>query len=118
MFKKNKFSLRSQAWQHKVAPRESAWLKLDAKLEKSRSQSSIKYYRNISIAAVIVAVIGVMAAFFTHASTTMEFNSSYHTSDLYSDQVTTNKESNIYDIHKLRNLKMAYQKLQGSDNDI
>ncbi|MBK8669350.1 MAG: hypothetical protein IPN89_07740 [Saprospiraceae bacterium] len=102
------------AQQHRVAPSENAWLKLDAKLEKSRNVKKLTFYRNISVAAVSVALLGVISVWIAGNDIEVKTNSNAVMAHVYSDQIESiplDKADGIYEISKLYELKRAYEKL-------
>lgn len=105
--------LRSDAQKYAVSPEESTWFKLDAKLEKQRNTRKINIYKNISIAAVMVAILGITSLFVIQMKENNTFNS-YQVSDLTIIEKQSN-EVNIYEIAKLIELKTAYQKLNSTE---
>lgn len=118
MTSKNNHSLHQQALRHKVAPRESAWLKLDSKLEKSRNRKSVSLYRLVSIAAVMVAVLSVITVFVINDNntpqTTLQNNTFAEVFDM--EELNTSGDTGIYEIDKLRSLKSAYSRLGTKQN--
>ena len=118
MTSKNNHSLRQQALQHRVAPRESAWLKLDSKLEKSRNRKSVSLYRLVSIAAVMVAVLSMITVFSINDNhtpqTTIQNNTFAEIFDM--EELKTSGDAGIYEIDKLRSLKSAYTRLGTKQN--
>ncbi|MBK9736994.1 MAG: hypothetical protein IPO92_19395 [Saprospiraceae bacterium] len=106
---KHHSKLIQKASQHQVAPKDSAWFKLESKLEKSRSSEKIKYYRNISVAAVLFAILGVVSVFTYEKNTNDKNNSEVYSSHL--QLMNPDPEEGIYDIKKLRSLKEAYKRL-------
>ncbi len=113
MTSKNNHSLYQHALQHKVAPRESAWLKLDTKLEKSRNRKSLSMYRLVSIAAVLVAILSVITVFSTSSDKSIHI-SGQNTSlaQVYAiEELVTTDDSGIYEINKLRALNSAYTRI-------
>jgi hypothetical protein len=118
MTSKNNHSLAQQALQHKVAPSESAWLKLDSKLEKSRNRRKVSVYRLVSIAAVMVAVLSVITVFVingNHAPQAAIQNNTY--AEVFDmEELKTTGDVGIYEINKLRSLKSAYTRLGTKQN--
>ena len=118
MTSKNNHSLHQQALRYKVAPRESAWLKLDSKLEKSRSKKSVSLHRLVSIAAVMIAVLSVITVFVINDNhtpqTTLQNNTFAEVFDM--EELKTSGDAGIYEIDKLRSLKSAYSRLGTKQN--
>lgn len=118
MTSKNNHSLHQQALRHKVAPRESAWLKLDSKLEKSRNRKSVSLYRLVSIAAVMVAVLSVITVFIINDSHNPQMTAQNNTfAEIFDmEELKTSGDAGIYEIDKLRSLKSAYTRLGTKQN--
>lgn len=108
---KNIEQLKQAAEIYKVAPQNTAWFRLESKLEKERSKRKIVFYKYFSIAAASVAVLSVISFF---ALETYGLKTTTPTADLYQTQITEltdDSYSGIYDLSKLRELKSAYQKM-------
>ncbi len=106
-FKKNN---QTSILNHKIAPRESAWLRLDAKLEKHRGTATVQKYKLISIAASLIGILGVMSLIFTQKEI---LSNAPESAQIYSVEVfeySTDQEMGIYEVNKLRGLKLAYNK--------
>lgn len=98
------------AWNHKIAPRESAWLRLDTKLERHRSSRTINKYKYISLAAVLIAVFGVISVFYIQSDALINRNESAQAYRVDSFDPNEIKEIGIYDVSQLQSLKVAYSK--------
>lgn len=104
-------SLQKAALNHQVAPKDTAWVRLEAKLDKNRSVKKISKYKQIAIAAVMLGIAGVMSLFYTQKQLfdAIQYDnqvSNYTLNVLESEGMT---EQGIYDTDQLRNLKIAYQ---------
>jgi hypothetical protein len=109
MTPKFKSHLRNVDMQTQVMPRESAWLKLESKLQASKhTDHKIRKYRSISIAAIMIAVAACMTIFYIQKDIAP-------VNDNFAFQVDSDiwpnvPESNLYNIAQLRDLKAAYSK--------
>ncbi len=63
MIDKDLEKIRQMAANHTSTPRPEAWNKLDSMLNKKESQRKVINYRNISMAAVIVSALCIIAVF-------------------------------------------------------
>lgn len=95
---------------HKIVPSENVWLKLDAKLEKNRNIRKLKKYKSIAIAAILVAVIGVMSGIVIQKSNFMDVNDTTQSYSLQTLDFKSDGDAGLYEVAKLRNLKLAYNK--------
>ncbi len=109
MTPKFKSHLRNVDLQTQVMPRESAWIKLESKLQASKhTEHKIRKYRSISIAAIMIAIAACMSVFYIQKDVAL-------TNDDFAFQVDSDiwpnvPESNLYNIAQLRDLKAAYSK--------
>ncbi len=107
----NKHQLQQDSNNYKVSPSEASWFRLEAKLELSRSQRKINFYKYFSYAAIMVAILGIVSYF--NAATEIN-NQDALTENIYQNQVTDlidAGDAGIYDVSKLNELKRAYLKL-------
>jgi hypothetical protein len=114
---KNKSHLIQQALQHRVAPEDKAWLRLEDKLSHKPLVSSKFIYRFVSYAAVCVAVLAVITIFILPQA---EKQSSIKQMALYRDGISSlqsDGQCGIYEISKLNDLKMAYKRLNSKSKD-
>ena len=95
---------------HKVIPNENVWLKLDAKLEKNRNVRKLKIYQSIAIAAILVAVMGVMSGIVIQKSNFMDVNENLQNYSLQTLDFKGDSDAGLYEVAKLRDLKLAYNK--------
>jgi len=110
---KNNHILYRKSLEYKVAPKDSAWLKLNAKLEKSRNKRKISFYRMITIAAVLVALLSVISVFSFKEIQTDNMSSKTNTlAEVFDlEELSNTTGDGIYEINKLKALKSAYIKL-------
>ena len=109
MTPKFKSHLQNVDLQAKVMPRESAWLKLDSKLQASRqTEHKIRKYRGVSIAAIMVAVAACMTVFYIQKDAIQADNKIVF--QVENELSPIAPESNLYNIAQLRDLKAAYSK--------
>lgn len=101
------------SWNHKVAPRESAWMRLETKLDNHRKERSISQYKYMSLAAVMVAIVGVMSVFFVNKSSIVPTLNNEHAYNVDMIEQLDTKEAGIYEVSKLQSLKHAYNKYGG-----
>lgn len=112
-FESDKF--RNDTMTYRVSPPDTAWFRLESRLEKHRSQKKIRVYKYLSYAAVMVTIVG-MLSLFSHSihlnndTTLMSGYRALNVSDL-----EINPSQGIYNASQLSTLKIAYQKL-GSKN--
>jgi hypothetical protein len=108
MTPKFKSHLRNIDQKSQLMPRESAWLKLESKLQSSRNtEVKVRKYKNVSIAAVMIAVAACMSILYFQNSDVPQESVAFQ---VESDIWTETSESNLYDIVQLRDLKAAYSK--------
>lgn len=100
----------TSVWNHKVSPRESAWLKLDAKLDKNRSIRTINMYKYTSIAAVMVGILGILSIMYPQNNILQPHHNASETYTVDVFDFSDDKTVGIYEVSKLRNLKIAYNK--------
>lgn len=106
---------KNDAMTYKVSPPDTAWFRLESRLEKHRSQKKIKIYKYLSYAAVMVTIIGMVAVFShsIHLHNEPTLISDYRASNV--SDLEINPSPGIYNASQLSTLKVAYQKL-GSKN--
>ncbi|MEE9439359.1 MAG: hypothetical protein V3V14_10195 [Saprospiraceae bacterium] len=104
--------LRLMASNHKPTPRPEVWLKLDSMLNKKESRRKVINYRNISMAAVIISVICIVAVFSIYQD--------HHNPDLFASNescaplmleelpIGDNPMYSIENVNKLHNLKFSH----------
>lgn len=109
---KNISKLRHASEAHKVAPSDRAWLALENRLSSSKNRGEVNFYKSIAIAAIFLAVLGVIGIFHWQNIQTMESPSKVQYSLTFLD-TEENAPQDIYEISKLWQLKAAYNK-QGS----
>ena len=109
---KNKIhNLASDAQKHTVSAPDSAWLKIENKLVKNTSTIKVSWYKKLSYAAVLTALVSMTMLIGNQED---YFNNHNKSLDTYQQHITDLMKDNdvsIYDVSKLENLKIAYTKL-------
>lgn len=98
---------------HKANPSPKAWNRIQEKLDQDRKITKMPYSKFMWIAAILVAILGVLTVFNTEKIQTSSQNSG-GLAQVYSEQIEVlgnNNEPGIYEIQKLEGLKLAYKKL-------
>ncbi|MFZ1749173.1 MAG: hypothetical protein WAU01_03240 [Saprospiraceae bacterium] len=109
----NKLNLKNSALKARVTPPDYVWDRLHAKLDSERSNNTVKLYRNISIAAVMLAVLGVLSVL-TINNDAISSERESQLAKLYTSQIeeiSPTDDKGLYDIPKLMALKKAYEKM-------
>ena len=105
--------IREIASEHKMSPSPDVWKKLNYKLKAKRAKRRLQVYRNISIAAILVALLSVTIVFTLylgkHDPAVFSSNEQYRPVIL-EDLVDTSNEP-MYDVKYIDQLNSAYAKI-------
>jgi hypothetical protein len=105
------------AREYKVSPPETAWFRLESRLEKQRSQKKIRLYKYLSYAAVVVTIFGMVSVFSYSINSNRDATLTSDYVPFSLSDLEQKQEQGIYDIAQLHKLKAAYQKL-GSNGEM
>lgn len=113
---KNITELRQASQRHKIAPSDRAWFVLENRLSSSKNKGEVKFYKSIAIAAIFLAILGIVGMFQWKYFQNIEpsINMQY---SLQSLENKDNDPQDIYEMSKLWQLKQAYNK-QGTKTKI
>lgn len=109
----NQKELHKSALEHKTSPNPNAWNRIQKKLEQDKKVFKIQYKKYMWLAAVFVAIMGVLTVFNSDSFSYNDVDTSSST-QVYSEHIELldiNNDPGIYEIQKLADLKIAYKKL-------
>jgi hypothetical protein len=99
------------AREYKASTPETAWFRLESRLEKHRSQKKIRLYKYFSYAAVMVTIFGMVSVFSYSINTNSDATLTSDYVPFSLSDLDQKQEQGIYDIAQLHTLKAAYQKM-------
>ncbi len=102
---------------YKVAPAEKSWDTIHMRLENKKLRNRMLIYKKLSIAALFIAVLGVVVLFYTQ-SYPPEVNSlaQKSTDNFELENWNPSAEANIYNMTDLKGLKSVYEGLTKAEN--
>lgn len=102
---------------YKASPSNNAWQQLNNRLEHSRNKRRIKRFKNLSIAASLLAIISVMAvmSIYLREHNPSMFATSPVFEPVHMEQLSSTNDD-LYDLEKLGMLRNIYEELGQSLN--
>lgn len=102
---------------YKVAPQEKSWDTIHMRLENRKLKNRIIIYKKLSIAALFIAVLGVVVLFYTqnyHPEVNSFAQKSIDTFEI--ENWSPSSGTNIYNMSDLKGLKSVYEGLTKAEN--
>ena len=105
--------IKDVASNHRITPDPDVWKKLNYKLKAKRAKRRLLVYRNISIAAILVAVLSVTVVFTLYLGKhdPKVFSSNEQYRPVMLEELVDNVDDPIYDVKYIDQLNTAYAKI-------